>query len=218
MTNESHISLPDAIFIVVEGGDGSGKTTLSKALAERLGALWTREPGGTDLGLAIRELCLGTDHDPAPVAELLLMAADRAHHVAVLINPTLAIGRSVVDDRYTYSTIAYQGAGRGVDNALLAQVTQIAACGRHPDVVLVINVDEDVAKSRLAAFGTTDRMEQVDADFTRRVRQSYLDQAANDPRARVIDGNASQEEVLARALSTLSEMFPWLSAASAHPW
>jgi dTMP kinase len=218
MTNQSHVFLPSALFIVVEGGDGSGKTTLSKSLAARLGALWTREPGGTDLGLAIRELCLGTDHDPAPVAELLLMAADRAHHVATLINPTLAIGRSVVDDRYTYSTIAYQGAGRGVDKGLLDQVTQIAACGREPDVVLVINVSAEVATARLNAFGSTDRMEQVDAAFTQRVRQSYLDQASLDPRARVIDGSGTEEEVLASALSVLSEMFPWLSAASPKPW
>lgn len=217
MTNE-FISLPNAIFIVVDGGDGSGKTTLSKALAERLGALWTREPGGTDLGLAIRELCLGSDHDPAPVAELLLMAADRAHHVTTLINPTLAIGKSVVDDRYTYATIAYQGAGRGVDKDLLAQVTEIATCGREPDVVLVINVSAEVAKSRLNAFGSTDRMEQVDAAFTERVRQSYLDQAAKDPRARVIDGSGSEEEVLESALRVLSEMFPWLAAASPRPW
>jgi dTMP kinase len=149
------------------------------------------------------------------MAELLLMCADRAHHVETLINPTLESGVMVVDDRYTYSTKAYQGAGRGMDGALLEQLTTVATCGREPDVVLVIHIDAEVAKVRLnafgpAEFGATDRMERENHEFHERVRQSYLDQAANDPRARIIDGNGTEAEVLERALHVLYEMFPWL--------
>jgi dTMP kinase len=193
------------LFITFEGGECSGKTTQSRQVAVDLEALWTREPGGTELGTAIRELCLGPRFDPDPVAELLLMAADRAEHVQKVILPALKSGRNVVCDRYTNSTRAYQGAGRGMDAGLINQVTDIATCGLEPDLVIVIHVNEDVAARRQAARGEIDRMEQTGDEFHRRVRQSYLDQANDDPTMVIIDGDASEDEVRASVYRVLSE-------------
>lgn len=195
-----------SLFITFEGADGSGKTTQSKILADRIGALWTREPGGTALGAQIRSLCLGDTYDPSDLAELLLMGADRAHHVDRLIRPALETNH-VVCDRYTHSTIAYQGAGRSVDPELVLRVCELATSGLNPDVVVLIDLPVERALARQAGRAEPDRMEKNDQEFKERVRQSYLDQSVGTTNMLVVDGDASVELVAERVWDALVEYF-----------
>ncbi len=184
-------------FVVFEGGEASGKSTQAARLAAALGAVLTREPGGTDVGARVRALLL----DPAtgaldPRTEALMMIADRAQHVAAVIEPSLAAGRHVVSDRHVGSTIAYQGGGRGLDRAELQQVSDWGAAGCRPDLVLLLDVPVDVAHGRLQ--GAPDRLEGEDRGFHERVRSSFLEQAAADPaRWVVIDAAAGPDAVWA---------------------
>jgi dTMP kinase len=197
------------LFIALEGGDGSGKTGALACLGEALrdvpgGVLFTREPGGTDEGLAIRALLLarGTlDWDPH--AELLLIAAARAQHVARVIRPALAAGRVVVSDRYVGSTLAYQGAGRGLDEAAIRMVHTLSTGDLWPDLTVLLDVDPDLALARSlarlqAAGSLEDRFESLGPAFHRRVRRSFLDQAAAAPaRHAVIDAGRPMAAVQA---------------------
>jgi dTMP kinase len=183
------------LFVTFEGGEATGKTTQARILADRLGAIFTREPGDTPLGATLRAMCLGDEFDPTPITELLLMGADRAEHVARVILPALEKGQSVVCDRYTHSTVAYQGAGRGMDPETITAINEIASGGLVPDVIFLIHVDEAVAAERHGRRGGKDRMESAGALFHARIRQSYLDQAAADDRIIVIDGNGDQDAV-----------------------
>jgi dTMP kinase len=192
-------------FLVFEGGEGCGKSTQAARLAERIGAVLTRQPGGTQVGGAIRGLLL----DPATVdlsirAEALLMAADRAHHVAELIRPTLAAGQPVVCDRYTYSSIAYQGYGRGLDPTEVAQISAWATQDLWPDVVVLLDVDPEVAHARIAR--ERDRFELAGSEFHARVRDGFLQQAAADPpRWVVIDGAGTPDEVEAEIWNQVAD-------------
>jgi dTMP kinase len=192
-------------FIVFEGVDSSGKSTQARECAEARGALFTREPGGSELGVTIRQLCLGDAHDPSPMAELLLLEADRAEHVTKIIRPALERGGVVICDRYTHSTEAYQGAGRGIDSDTITTLNTIASQGVAPDLIIVLDVSDEVRVARAAARGTLDRMEKVDSAFSARVRASYLVQAASDPAAVLVDGNGSLEEVRERVLAIIDE-------------
>ena len=141
-------------FVVFEGGEASGKSTQARLLAERWGATFTFEPGDTAVGARLREILL----DPAtgnldPRAEALLMAADRAHHVATTILPALHRGRDVVCDRYVGSSIAYQGYGRGLGADEVAHLSDFATHGLKPDLVVLLQVPHAVAASRLAVAG-----------------------------------------------------------------
>lgn len=186
------------MFIALEGGDGSGKSGALAHLGAVLGenVVLTREPGGTDEGLAIRGLLLarGT-HDWEPQAELLLIAAARAQHVARVIRPALAAGRVVVSDRYVGSTLAYQGAGRGLDEAEIVMIHNHSTGALWPDLTVVLDVDPAVAlargMARLRAEGSReDRFEALGLAFQQRVRRSFLDQAAAAPeRHAVVDAN-----------------------------
>jgi len=186
------------VFIALEGGDGSGKSGALAHLGAVLGenVVLTREPGGTDEGLAIRGLLLarGT-HDWEPQAELLLIAAARAQHVARVIRPALAAGRVVVSDRYVGSTLAYQGAGRGLDEAEIVMIHNHSTGALWPDLTLLLDVDPAVAlargMARLRAEGSReDRFEALGLAFQQRVRRSFLDQAAAAPeRHAVVDAN-----------------------------
>ena len=197
------------LLIVLEGGEATGKTTQARLLAARLEALSTREPGGTALGASLRELCLGDTHDPDPVAELLLMAADRVQHIAEVIEPALAAGTHVVCDRFTYSTVAYQGAGRGLDPAVVATITELATGGLVPDAVVVVAVSPEAAAARLATRGEPDRLERAGDAFHRRVATSFLAQAAADPRGIVIDGEGAPDDVAARVRAGLCGVLAW---------
>lgn len=188
-------------FVVFEGGEGSGKSTQAARLAERLGAVQTLEPGGTEVGARLRAVVLG-DGAPglAPRTEALLMAADRAQHVAEVVRPALEAGRHVVSDRYSGSTLAYQGYGRGLDLDELAGLSRWAAEGLEPDVVFLLDVDQETAAARRCR--PRDRIEAAGDTFHQRVVAGYLALAAADPaRWVVVDGSGTVEEVAARVSS-----------------
>ncbi len=202
-------------FIVLEGGEGAGKTGTIAFLAAELRArgfdvVTTREPGGTPEGAALRRLLLaGEGFDWTPEAELLLMTADRAQHVARVVRPALAAGRIVISDRYAGSTLAYQGAGHGLDRELILDLHRRALNDLWPDLTLVLDVPPEIGLrrsiARLGSEGVDEgRFEGLDLDFHRRVRQSFLDLAAAAGRwARVIDATATPETVKAEALAAV---------------
>lgn len=193
-------------LIVFEGGEASGKTTQAALAARRLDALLTREPGGTPTGERLRQIIL----DPAlpPLvdrAETLLLLAARAQHVAEVIGPALAAGRDVVCDRFSGSTVAYQGYGRGLDPDDLARMSLWASAGLQPDVVVYLEVAPAVAAARLGGRGPADRMEGEDGQFFARVAEGYRLLARSDPhRWRVVDGNAGVDEVAQRVAAALA--------------
>jgi dTMP kinase len=186
-----------ARFIVLEGGEAAGKSTQAALLAEHLGALLTREPGGTVIGESLRQLLLDPGIPaPVPRAEALLMLAARAQHVAEVIEPALQRGKDVVCDRFSGSTLAYQGYGRGLDVTELAGLDRWAAAGRVPDVVVLLDVPAQVARARRA--GALDRFEGEDDEFRRRVEAGFRKLAAADPgRWKTVDASRSVEEVAA---------------------
>jgi dTMP kinase len=202
-------------FVVFEGGEAAGKSTQAARLARRLGAVLTREPGGTPAGAAIRALLL----DPDTVGlddrtEALLMAADRAQHVADVVGPALAEGRSVVSDRYVASSLAYQGFGRGLPVDEVRRLSTWATRGLEPDLVVLLEVDPGVAASRLA--GRPDRMEAAGDEFHRRVTGGYRALAAADPgRWAVVDGDGDPEAVAAAVWAVVAARCPDLAAAGA---
>ena len=149
-------------FIVFEGGEACGKSTQARRLAERLGALFTFEPGATELGQLMRQIVLDPDtHHLDARAEALLIAADKAQHVRAIIEPALAAGRDVVCDRFVDSALAYQGFGRGLDLEELERVLDFATGGLRADLVLLLEVPDEVADVRLG--GQRDRLEAESA-------------------------------------------------------
>ena len=199
-------------FIVLEGGEAAGKSTQARLLAERLGAVLTREPGGTAVGEALRLALLNTGLPrPVPRAEALMMLAARAQHVAEVIEPALAAGNDVVCDRYSGSTLAYQGYGRGLDVSELAELDSWSRAGREPDVVVLLEVPLELARSRHIArlfdvsglpakkAGLADRFESEGNEFWERVIAGFGQLASADPvRWRVVNGTGTVEEVAAR--------------------
>jgi dTMP kinase len=184
------------MLIAFEGGEGSGKSTQASILAERLGAVLTYEPGATRLGARLRELLLDPNASIDPRAEALLLAADRAQHLAEVIGPALASGRDVVTDRYLYSSLAYQAFGRGLE---LQSVRALSAFAGAPDadVVVLITVSPETRAQRLKA--TPDRIEASGDDFHQRVDLGFKALADADPkRWAVIDGDGTVDEVAAR--------------------
>lgn len=183
------------VFIVLEGPDGSGKSTQAAALVARLRArgieaVATREPGGTKLGVAVRALVLAGEMDPH--TETLLIAADRAEHVAQVVRPALERGAVVVSDRYIPSSLAYQGVGRGLGVAAVARINDWATAGLEPDLVLVIDAPPAVAAARRC--GPQDSIEAEPEAFRAALRQAYLDLAAGAGWL-VIDGTLPREAV-----------------------
>ncbi len=201
-------------FITFEGIDGSGKSTQMRLLASELRlrgleVVATREPGGTPLGSRIRELVLDAEEQVDPLAELLLYAADRAQHVRKLVRPALDSGHVVLSDRYADATAAYQGAGRGFPEALVADVIALATGGLKPDLTLVfdLTVEESRrrASRRIGGGGGSqqkhDRLDAEDAAFHTRVRDAYLKLAAAEPeRVRVIEAGGSIQETQAQVM------------------
>jgi thymidylate kinase (EC 2.7.4.9) len=204
------------VFITLEGGEGVGKTTQQALLAERLqregyACVSTREPGGTALGEALRELLLHGD-PLTPLAELFLYAADRAEHVQKCILPALAAGQVVVCDRFTDSTLAYQGYGRGLDLEKIRQLNHLATGGLQPHLTLWLDLPPEVG---LARSGLADRLEQERLEFHRRVHQGFQALAAAEPQRIVrIDAGGSPLEVAARIWSVVK---PRLLAAVPRP-
>jgi dTMP kinase len=189
-------------LIALEGIDGCGKSTQADLLAQRLGALLTFEPGATPLGSTLRRLLL--DRDQAPVgerAEALLMAADRAQHLAEVVRPALDAGTWVVTDRFSASTLAYQGYGRGLDRAELEMLVRWATGGLEPDLTVLIDVPLEVAIGRRRVDGQ-DRLEGEGGDFLQRVAEGYRRLAEEaGPAWVVVDGTGTEAEVGARVWS-----------------
>jgi dTMP kinase len=189
-------------FIAFEGGEASGKSTQAARFAARRDALLTREPGGTALGERVRALFL----DPATGdvdarAEALLVAAARAQHVAEVIEPALAAGRDVVTDRFTGSSLAYQGHGRGLPLDEVRRLSHFAGDGLEPDLYVLLEVPPDVAAARLGA--DRDRMESAGDAFHERVRLGYADLAATEGWV-VVDGSGTPDEVEALVWGAVS--------------
>lgn len=182
------------MLITVEGLDGSGKTTLATRLAERLGAVLLREPGGDPLAERIRDLVKAEPFDPH--AEALLFAAARAQLVATELAPRLARGETIVLDRFVDSSLAYQGAGRGLG---MDAVRAMNAFAPVPDQTLLLRIDPATALARVSGRGAADRFE--DLAFLTRVAGAYDELSAQDPRWRVLDATRSPDQLLADALA-----------------
>jgi dTMP kinase len=199
------------IFLAFEGIDASGKTTIAKKIAAQRGALFTFEPGDTALGKELRRWLLDAKTPMAPETEALLMMADRAHHVRSFIAPTLASGQHVVADRFTPSTLAYQGYGRGLDLAQLRAASELAVGATLPDLTILIDVTIEVANQRRAR-DHKDRFESADVTFHERVREGYLTMASEDPEHWVvIDGSGTVAQVTAAVEERLAHL-PWSHA------
>ena len=197
-------------FISLEGGEGAGKTTVLNALREALREdgrelLCTREPGGTPLAEQIRSLLLDTHHEaPSPEVELLLMFAARAQHVRETILPALERGAWVVSDRFTDSSYAYQGGGRGLDPAFIAELER-RVVGIQPGLTLLLDLGVPQARDRTRGRDLVpDRIEREQDAFFERVRAAYLERAAAEPRRfRVIDATRAADVVAADAVAQL---------------
>ncbi|MHB1986588.1 MAG: dTMP kinase [Acidimicrobiales bacterium] len=194
-------------LIAIEGGEGAGKSTQAALLAHSLGAGLSREPGGTRLGEQIRELLLGPSFAPiADRAELLLMLAARAQHLKELIQPALLAGQHVVVDRFSGSTVAYQGYGRGLALRDVRAACDLATGGRWPDVNVLIDVPVSLGATRRAGSTGLDRIEAETTAFHERVRQGFLTEASADPqRWCVIDGQGPAETVAVSIRAAVQE-------------
>ncbi|HMQ25286.1 MAG TPA: dTMP kinase [Acidimicrobiales bacterium] len=192
------------VLIAFEGGEGTGKSTQAARLAERLGATLTREPGGTAIGGRIRALVLDpANQELADRAEALLMAADRAQHVAEVIRPVLDAGGIVVTDRFAGSSLAYQSYGRGLPLEEIERLSRWATDGVWPDVVVLLSVPDAVAEARLG--DERDRMEGVGDGFHQRVADGFRALAAADPeRWVVLDGTGTVDEVADRVWAAVA--------------
>lgn len=192
-------------FIAFEGGDGSGKSTQAARLAESLGAVLTREPGGTPIGSKIRALVL----DPASSeltnrTEALLMAAARAQHVEERILPDLLAGKDVVSDRFVASSLAYQGVGRSLGIEVVAELNEFATNGLEPDLTVLLDTDPQTARTRLGT--DLDRIEEAGAALGRQVVETYRQfaQAAPDTWV-VVDADGTIDEVASRVLAVVTD-------------
>ncbi|GAA1777882.1 dTMP kinase [Agromyces lapidis] len=194
------------LFITLEGGDGSGKTTQAELLGEWLAGqgrtvVRTREPGGTEVGVEVREIVLHHRGDIAPRAEALLYAADRAHHVATVVRPALERGDVVLQDRYIDSSVAYQGAGRVLDPEAVRGLSEWATEGLVPDLTVLLDLDAAAARGRLDEARTRfDRLEAEASDFHDRVRTAYLGLAEAEPGRFLVVDAAQPVETIALAI------------------
>lgn len=198
------------LFITFEGGDGVGKSTQQAMLGEWLGGrgfevVLTREPGGTELGLVLRQALLHGGHVD-PHTEALLYATDRAHHVHSLVRPALERGAMVVSDRYLDSSVAYQGAARQLGTREMRELSLWATGGLLPDLTVLLDLDESKAQHR-RGDAAPDRLERESAAFHRRVREIFLELADNEPeRFRVLDAGAGPEEVHRAVVQRVEEL------------
>jgi dTMP kinase len=194
-------------LIALEGIDGCGKSTQARLLAASLGALLTFEPGDTALGVSLRDLLLRSDGIVSPRAEALLMAADRAQHVEDVVAPALAVGRWVVTDRFSGSTLAYQGYGRGLDLEAIRRVLDVATGGLEPDLTILLDCPVAIARDRRGDRATASDRFESDDGFSERVRAGFLALATAGASWGVVDAEGptgavarAVDELIARAL------------------
>jgi dTMP kinase len=197
------------LFVAFEGGEGVGKSTQIARAAQWVRAqgravLETREPGGTPLGVELRRLVLDPDGHVTPRSETLLYAADRAHHVDTVIRPALDAGAVVITDRYVDSTLAYQGAGRGLgDDA--RRVTTWATGGLTPDLTVLLDLDPAIGLARAGARSRLDRLEGASLEFHHAVRAGFLALAAAEPeRYLVVDAALAPDEIAGQVREALA--------------
>jgi dTMP kinase len=203
------------LFITLEGGDGSGKSTQLALLVQWLEAsgqtvVVSREPGGTELGLELRDIVLHRRGEMAPRAEALIYAADRAHNIATRVRPALERGDVVVQDRYLDSSVAYQGAGRVLGGDEVRDVSLWATEGLLPDLTILLDLDESTGRDRLADSRTQyDRLEAEQQDFHARVRAGYLELAAAEPeRFLVLDAQQDVDTIAEAIRGRVRELLP----------
>ena len=198
----------NGLFVAFEGGDGAGKSTQVRLLADTLrraglDVLETRQPGGTDLGVALRNLVLHGDH-VSPRAEALLYATDKAHHVDTVVAPALTAGRVVLTDRYIDSAIAYQGAGRHLGSQEVADIQLWAVAGLVPNLTVVLDIPSGTGRSRRG--DVHDRLEAEGDAFHDAVRAHFLELAEAEPdRYLVVDATLPAEEIHAGVVARLRE-------------
>jgi dTMP kinase len=197
------------LYVALEGAEGSGKSTQAALLADAIGAVLTRETGGTAVGARLREILHDTTvTDLADRAEALIAAADRAQHVAHVVRPALATGRHVVSDRSVHSTLAYQGYGRGLDIDELRRINDWAIDGLWPARVILLDAPDPVLAARISGRNL-DRFEQAGADFHERVAAGFRAMAAADPeRWTVVDADGDAATVAKRVRAAVEE---WLA-------
>jgi dTMP kinase len=197
-------------FITLEGPEWSGKSTQSRRLEARLnlgsGVLTTREPGGTELGEQLRTTLLGTARLPLSAwSEALLFTAARAQHVEQVIRPELAAGHIVVCDRFSDSTLAYQGYGRGLDLTLLARLQELVTVGARPNLTFLLDLPVEEGLRRIPRYAR-DRLDSETRAFHRRVREGYLQMAAAEPKRWVtIDGSQHPDAVADQILEIATQ-------------
>lgn len=203
----------NGVFITFEGGDGSGKSSQASLLEHWLvggghTVLRTREPGGTDLGVELREIILHRRGYVAPRAEALIYAADRAHHVATVVRPALNRGEIVLQDRYIDSSVAYQGAGRVLDAAEIRSLSTWATEGLQPALTVLLDIAPEDARERLdLSRERYDRLEAEELDFHQRVRDAYLALAEQSPeRFLVLDAMHSREDLAAMVRDRVADL------------
>ncbi|GAB4485687.1 MAG: dTMP kinase [Thermodesulfovibrionales bacterium] len=189
-------------FLSLEGIEGTGKSTQARLLAEHLrsqgrSVVLTAEPGGTKIGTRIREVLLSTEHaEMAALTELLLYNAARAQHLSQLILPALERGETVITDRFSDSTMAYQGFGRGLDPGMIDELDQVATGRLRPDLTIVLDIDVPAGLRRNREANKVDRLEQEEIAFHERVRRGFIQLVAREPkRMRMIDASAPVDEV-----------------------
>ncbi len=200
------------MFISFEGVEGAGKSTHVRMAANALEAegyevVMTAEPGGTPISQCIRDVLLDTKHQAMePVTELLLYAAARRQHLQELILPALEAGKVVITDRFSDSTAAYQGAGRGLDMRLIEELDRIVTGGLRPELTVLLDMAVELGLERNRGAGKRDRLELEDVEFHMRVREGFLAIAKAEPdRVKLIDAGRSKQEVQARVIEAVRE-------------
>lgn len=201
------------LFISLEGIEGTGKTTQARLLAEHLSEkgyvpVLTEEPGGTSIGLRIREVLLKVEHkEMHHLTELLLYNASRCQHIYELILPSINSGKIVITDRFSDSTIAYQGYGRLIDLKLLETLDGIVTAGLKPDFTILLDIDVETGLKRNKGANKVDRLELEDVDFHNRVRAGYLELASKEPeRIKVIDASGDIKSVQKKITAALNAL------------
>jgi len=202
-------------FITLEGGEGVGKSTQARALAEALGArgidvLVTREPGGSDGAEAIRQLLLSGEEDRwGPQAEALLFAAARADHVAKTIQPALEAGRWVISDRFVDSSLAYQGGAGGLGIETVREINAFALGGWFPDRTLVLTLEDGAERARARDTGGSDRIGGRSGDYHHKVETAFRLIAIEEPeRVVLVDASGAEGEVTGRLLDAIADLLP----------